>query len=91
MQWRFAADGTKFFHKIVFKQNYFPGQLDIIADSLMAVNAEFQAAHAATNYGYQFKNMNIAESVELDDPRRYRYRNAPGHCGSIELDSRSEP
>jgi hypothetical protein len=67
-----AADGTKFFHKMksVFRQNYFPGQLDVIADSLMSVNAEFQAAQGAgnaTNYGYQFKNMSIAESVELDD------------------------
>jgi len=67
-----ATDETKFFQRLksVFRQNYFPGQLDIIADSLMSVTAEFQAAQGAgnaTNFGYQFKGMNIAESIELND------------------------
>lgn len=67
-----ATDDKKFFQRLksVMKQNYFGGQIDIIADSLMAVNAEFLAAQGvgnATNFGYQFQNLNIAESVELDD------------------------
>ncbi len=67
-----AADDKKYFQRLksVMKQNYFGGTIDIIADSLMQVNAEFLAAQGVgngTNYGYQFQNMNIAESVELDD------------------------
>lgn len=67
-----GADDKKFFQKLrsVARQNYFGGQLDVIADSLMAVNAEFLAAQGvgnATNYGYQFQGLNIAESIELDD------------------------
>lgn len=56
--------------KSVMRQNYFAGQLDIIADSLMAASAEFVAAQGtgnATNYGFQFGNVNIVESVELTD------------------------
>jgi hypothetical protein len=68
-----AADEKKFFQRLksAMRQNYFGGTLDIIADSLMQQNAEFLAAQGvgnATNYGFQFGNMNIAESVELDDP-----------------------
>ena len=67
-----ATDDKKFFSLLrsIMRQNYFPGQIDIIADSIMAVNEEFLAAQGAsngTNYGYQFKGMNIAESVELND------------------------
>lgn len=67
-----AADNKQFFQRLksIFRQNYFGGTLDVIADSLMAVNAEFlgaQGAGNATNYGFQFMNMNIAESVELSD------------------------
>lgn len=52
------------------RQNYFSGALDIIADASLAVSAEFlgaQGAGNATNFGYQFKNLNIAESVEYSD------------------------
>ncbi len=67
-----ALDDKKFFQRLrsIMRQNLFSGTLDVIADSLMAVNAEFLAAQGAgngTNYGYQFKGMNIAESIELDD------------------------
>lgn len=65
-----ANDEKKFFARIrsVMRQNYFGSNLDVIADSALAVNAEFLAAQGAgnaTNYGYQFGGMNIAESVEL--------------------------
>jgi hypothetical protein len=67
-----AADDKKFFQIIrsIMRQNYFNGTADVIADSVLSVNAEFLAAQGAgnaTNYGYQFKNMNIAESVEYAD------------------------
>lgn len=67
-----AADVEKklFFARIrsAMRKNYFGNTLDIIADSGLIVQAEFMAAQGAgnaTNYGYQFANMNIAESVEL--------------------------
>lgn len=69
-----AADveKKKFFSRTrsVMRQNYFGSGLDIIADSLIAVEAEFLVAQGsgnATNYGYQFQGLNIAESVELSD------------------------
>jgi hypothetical protein len=62
----------RFFARVrsAMRQNYFGGQLDIIADSNVTVTAEFLAAQGAgnaTNWGYQFLGMNIAESVELSD------------------------
>ncbi len=63
----------KFFQvlKSVMTQNMFGGsQIDVIGDSLLMVKAEFlaaQGASTATNYGYQFGNLRIAESIELDD------------------------
>lgn len=62
----------RFFQTIrsIMRQNYFGGAVDIIADPVKQVSAEFLAAQGsgnATNYGYQFGGMNIAESVELDD------------------------
>lgn len=67
-----ANDAEKIFQRIrsIMRQNYFPGQLDIIADPGLAASAEFLAAQGsgnATNYGFQFNGLNIAESVELDD------------------------
>jgi hypothetical protein len=64
-----AINDKKFFQIVrsIARQNYFGGTLDIIADSVLAVQAEFLAAQGignATNYGFQFKNVNIAESVE---------------------------
>jgi hypothetical protein len=66
------AKEAKYFQAIrsVMRQNYFGGQLDIIADPLMTVNAEYLAAQGAgnsTNYGFQFQGMSIAESIELAD------------------------
>jgi hypothetical protein len=67
------ANQNKFFHilRSVMKKNYFGSQMiDIVADSSMAINAEFLAAQGAgnsTNYGYQFAGLNIAESIELAD------------------------
>ena len=56
--------------KSAMRQNYFSGQLDIIADPLMAATAEFVAAQGvanATNFGFQFGNVSVAESIELAD------------------------
>lgn len=66
------VEKKKFFARLrsAMRQNYFGGQLDVIADSNMAVEAEFLAAQGvgnATNYGYQFMGLNIAESIELAD------------------------
>ena len=67
-----ADDENKFFQRIrsIMRQNMFSGQIDMIADSLMAVNAEFlnaQGSSNATNYGFQFGGLSIAESIELSD------------------------
>lgn len=69
-----AADveAKRFFARLrsLMRQNYFSGNLDVIADSNVIVTAEFLAAQGvgnATNYGYQFMGMNIAESVELNN------------------------
>lgn len=66
------VEAKRFFARLrsVMRQNYFTGNADIIADSNMIVNAEFLAAQGvgnATNYGYQFLGLNIAESVELNN------------------------
>ena len=67
-----ADDENKFFQRIrsIMRQNMFSGQIDMIADSLMSVNAEFlnaQGSSNATNYGFQFGGLSIAESIELSD------------------------
>lgn len=68
-----AANNQNQFYQIlksVAKQNYFPVTLDVIADSNMYVNAEYQAAQGqanANNLAFQFQGMNIRESVELAD------------------------
>lgn len=67
-----ALDAEKIFARIrsAMRQNYFGSQLDIIVDSNLAVAAEFIAAQGtgnATNYGYQFQGLSIAESVEMND------------------------
>lgn len=67
-----ANDAEKAIQRIksAMRQNYMGGQLDIIADPLMSATAEFVAAQGsgnATNYGFQFGNVNIVESVELAD------------------------
>lgn len=64
-------ESKRFFARLrsAMRQNYFGNQIDIIADPNMAVHAEFLAAQGAgnaTNYGYQFNGLNIAESVELN-------------------------
>lgn len=66
------AEAKRFFARLrsIMRQNYFGGNIDVIADSNMAVAAEFLAAQGAgngTNWGYQFMGLNIAESVELID------------------------
>jgi hypothetical protein len=67
-----ATDKNRIFQRIrsIMRQNYFAGSLDIIADSILAAEAEWLTAQGtgnATNYGFQFNNLNIAESVELND------------------------
>lgn len=67
-----ATEENKFFQRVrsIMRQNYFSSNLDIIADPMLAVAAEYLAAQGtgnATNYGFQFQGLNIAESVELED------------------------
>lgn len=65
-------EAKRFFARLrsAMRQNYFGNQIDIIADSNVIVTAEFLAAQStgnATNFGYQFMGLNIAESVELNN------------------------
>ncbi|MDH6304617.1 hypothetical protein M2459_001352 [Parabacteroides sp. PF5-5] len=56
--------------KSMMAQNYYSGLYDVIADPVAYANAEFHAAQGksnATNFGFQFNGMNIAQSVDLDD------------------------
>ncbi len=67
-----AANSTSFVQRVksIMKQNYFSGRLDVIADSLLAINFGQQAAQGAgnaTNQAWQFGDANIVESVELAD------------------------
>lgn len=67
-----ASDSETFYQRVrsIMRQNYFPGRLDVIADSLNTINAEFAAAQGSSNsenLAFQFQNANIVESVELDD------------------------
>jgi len=69
-----AADieANRFFARVrsAMRQNYFSTALDLIVDSNLAVAQEFLSAQNgsnATNWGYQFKQLNIAESIELAD------------------------
>lgn len=66
------ANTSQFFQIIssVFRQNYFPGQIDVIVDPLKSISAEYLAAQGAansTNYFFQFQNKRILESPELAD------------------------
>ncbi|MDF2189290.1 hypothetical protein [Paraflavitalea sp. CAU 1676] len=67
-----AAKATSFLQRLksVFKQNYFSGLVDVIADSNMQIAFDNQAAQGgnnATNLAFQFPGTNIVESVELED------------------------
>lgn len=68
-----AANNSSEFYQIlksIMRQNFFSGQLDVIADSLLFVSAEYQAAQGAgnqSNLAFQFNGINIVESVELAD------------------------
>lgn len=56
--------------KSVMRQNKYKGMLDVIADSQMFIDGEFdanQGSSNATNLGFQFNNLNIVESIELAD------------------------
>jgi hypothetical protein len=56
--------------KSALKQNNHKGVYDVITDNIMAVDAEFLKAQGggnATNFGFQFSNLNLAESNELAD------------------------
>jgi hypothetical protein len=56
--------------KSAMKQNYFGGQLDLIADSNLQIAIDALAAQGgsnATNTAYQFPGVRIVESVELAD------------------------
>lgn len=66
------ANETRFYQIMssVFRQNYFPGQIDVIADSLKFISAEYVGAQGggnSTNLAFQFQNKRIVESPELTD------------------------
>jgi hypothetical protein len=57
--------------KSMMRQNDYAGVYDVIADPKSYANAEFAAAQGtsnATNYGFQFSDMNFAQSNDLADP-----------------------
>jgi hypothetical protein len=67
-----SANANSFLQRVksIMKQNYFGGQMDVIADSNMQIAFDFQAAQGggnATNLVYQFPGARIIESVELAD------------------------
>lgn len=67
-----GANATSFMQRIksVMKQNYFGGQLDVIADSNLQIAFQQQMAQGAANSAnlqYQFPGARIVESVELVD------------------------
>ena len=56
--------------KSMMSQNYYTGEIDVIADPIAYANAEYQSAQGAgnaTNSGFQFNGMNIVLSNELAD------------------------
>ena len=67
-----AANSTSFFQRVksAMRQNYFPGQLDVIVDPNLQIMFEQQAAQGSgnsTNLAYNFPGLRIVESVELAD------------------------
>lgn len=67
-----AANETSFLQRVksIFKQNYFPGQIDIIVDPLFQILFDQQRAQGSgnsTNLSFNFPGLRIAESVELAD------------------------
>jgi hypothetical protein len=67
-----AADKARFYQilKSVMRQNKHSAQLDVIADSLLFIDGEYQAAQGAgnsANTAFQFNGLNIVESIELAD------------------------
>lgn len=67
-----AANKQQFYQvlKSIFRQNKHRTMLDVIADPLMFVEGEFianQGTGNSTNTGFQFTDLNIAESIELAD------------------------
>ena len=67
-----ATNAIVFYQRLksVMRQNYFGGQIDVIADSNMQVAAERLAAQGAgnaTNTAFQFAGLRIVESIELND------------------------
>ena len=60
--------------KSVMRQDYFTGAYDVIANSTKYADLSFYAAQNAgnaTNFGYQYSDMNIAESTEMTVPDTY--------------------
>lgn len=54
--------------KSMMSQNFYSGEIDVIADPIAYANAEYQSAQGAgnaTNSGFQFNGMNIVLSNEL--------------------------
>lgn len=67
-----AANANSFMARVksIMKQNYFSGQLDVIADSNMQIEFDRQMAQGggnANNLSYQYPGVSLVESVELAD------------------------
>lgn len=67
-----ASNKQRFYQllKSMMRQNKYNGTLDVIADSNMYVNAEFDGSQGSgnqTNFAFQFSGLNIIESIELED------------------------
>jgi hypothetical protein len=67
-----TANKSQFFQYIgsMMRQNDYRGAYDLVADPLIYASAQFLASQGtmnATNYGFQFSGLNIAESIKLDD------------------------
>lgn len=58
----------------VAMQEKYPGQLEVLADSLLTSKGRFQANQGtgnSTNLGFQFAGVNVNESIELADATNY--------------------
>jgi len=67
-----AVNKAQFYQLVssIMRQHKYSNYLDVIADSLLYVSAEFQGQQGAgnsTNLAYQFQNKSIVESIELAD------------------------
>ena len=76
-----AANKDRFIQQVksMMRQNYYNGQYDLVADSLLFGELEFRAAQGggnATNLGFQYGGVDIMENVKLTDAN---YANGVGY------------